>query len=513
MRIILPLAGKNDLFSAGKFEFPAPLIEIHGTPIIQMVVQRLLRDLTKVSVDLEIIFVVMEDDCSRFSLDRILRLVSEGLGTIIRLSRETQGSLCSILMAVNHFNDGRELIVVNADQIFDIDLSDVVFRFRQKAISAGVITFETIHPRWSYIRLNSDDEVVEASEKIVISKNGIAGFYYFSHGHIFFEKAKQSILDEVTTNGRYYIAPVLNQYILTGEKVDYYSIANEKFHSFYLPEKIDEYKVKLETKAMLESGRHEQSDRAFDCSDVTIVVPMAGQGKRFADAGYERPKPFIEVHGYPMIERVLRNLSITGARNVILARKEHVQAYPSLIEALVQSFRLTVIEVQDVTEGTACTVLQARQSIPADRPLLIANCDQLVDLDMSAMVRDCLDRGLDGSILVFEDRQRNPKWSFVQIDGQGLVTRVREKDPISDLATVGIYLFTKASLFFDCAIDMIARNDRINGEFYTCPVYNYAISQGAKIGIFGIAPEQMHGLGTPEDLAIYLEQTSISENN
>jgi dTDP-glucose pyrophosphorylase len=142
--------------------------------------------------------------------------------------------------------------------------------------------------------------------------------------------------------------------------------------------------------------------------------------------------------------------------------------------------------------------------------VLVANSDQYVDFSVDAFVRDCLDRSLDGSILVFKDTKRDPKWSFARLDGAGLVVEVAEKKAISDLATVGIYLFRRGSDFVRAAVDMIARNDRVQNEFYTCPVYNYMLAQGAKIGTYEVPASAMHGLGTPEDLDAYLTKRLVT---
>ncbi len=158
-----------------------------------------------------------------------------------------------------------------------------------------------------------------------------------------------------------------------------------------------------------------------------------------------------------------------------------------------------------VTEGAACTVLTSRRHLNPDAPLLIANCDQIVDFAVEDFIRDAITRDLDGSILCFKDKDRDPKWSFARINQQGLVDEVKEKVAISDNATVGIYYFKRASDFINAATDMIARNERTNNEFYVCPVYNDLIREGARIGIYMIAPEAMHGIGTPADLNTYLK--------
>jgi NDP-sugar pyrophosphorylase family protein len=237
---------------------------------------------------------------------------------------------------------------------------------------------------------------------------------------------------------------------------------------------------------------------------INIVIPMAGEGSRFAKAGYEKPKPFIDVDGKPMIVRVLENLSYPDARYILIARKEHMDKEKELVKQIEDEFNAIFIPIDKLTEGTACTVLYARKYINNDEPLLIANSDQIVDMDIADFIDDCSQRGLDGSILTFIDEHRDPKWSFAKIDENNLVTEVKEKVVISKYATVGIYLYSKGRDFVDATIDMIIENERVNGEFYTCPTYNYAINDSAKIGIYNIDFTQMHGIGTPDDLNIYL---------
>lgn len=239
---------------------------------------------------------------------------------------------------------------------------------------------------------------------------------------------------------------------------------------------------------------------------INVVIPMAGLGSRFTQAGFEKPKPFIDVDGLPMISRVLENLKIPGARYFLIANKSHMEKEEILVNEISEKYNAKFIPISLLTEGTACTVLFAREFINNDTPLLIANSDQIVDIDINDFWGDCIKRNLDGSILCFKDEQLSPKWSFAKLEDGGLVIEVKEKEPISDNATVGIYYFSKGSLFVDSAIDMIINNDRVNNEFYTCPVYNYAINKQKKIGAYFLNQKQMHGIGTPEDLKIYLNK-------
>ncbi len=238
---------------------------------------------------------------------------------------------------------------------------------------------------------------------------------------------------------------------------------------------------------------------------INIVIPMAGLGSRFAEAGYEKPKPFIDVNGLPMIARVMENLHYPQANYILIGRKEHLEQEKELVGEISKKYKARFIGIDKLTEGTACTVLFARQFINNDAPLLIANSDQLVDISMEDYINDCLEKQMDGSILTFTDAERNPKWSFAKIDENGLVTEVQEKKAISEFATVGIYFFAKGSDFVNGAIDMIVNNDRVNNEFYSCPVYNYLIADDKKIIIYNIEASAMHGLGTPADLTAYLK--------
>ena len=389
-------------------------------------------------------------------------------------------------------------------------LSTIIEDFQSRHLDAATISFETVHPRWSYIRVDLEGNIEEAATSKVISRLGIAGLIYFARGKDYVMAAMKSIEQGAQVNGSYHNASTLNQLILQGMKLGHYPIPNQLYHSFYSPQKIADYERLLQNRSLNflprinSSFALESVEKKKAHPPVTVVIPMAGMGSRFVKQGYEKLKPFIDVLGKTMIEQVMDNLTLPEARYILLARREHMEREPEIVSGLEQQDNVKILPVEKLTEGTACTVLLARQEIDLDAPLLIANCDQLVDFQCSDFIEDCLDRGLDGSILVFRDAEMNPKWSFARTNEQGIVLEVKEKVPISDLATVGIYFFSKGRDFITAALDMIVQNDRVNGEFYTCPVYNYAIANGQKIGVFEIPPEAMHGLGTPEDLDYYL---------
>ena len=233
---------------------------------------------------------------------------------------------------------------------------------------------------------------------------------------------------------------------------------------------------------------------------LNILIPMAGAGSRFEQAGYTFPKPLIDVNGKPMIQVVVDNINI-DANYIFVVRKEHRVKYnlDTLLNLITPNCK--IVEVDSVTEGAACTTLLAKEFINNNNPLIMANSDQFVEWDSNEFMYKMIEQKNDAGILSFEST--HPKWSFARIDENGYVKEVAEKKPISNIATVGIYYWAKGSDYVKYAEQMISKNIRVNNEFYVCPVYNEAIKDDKKIKIFNI--EKMWGLGTPEDLKFFLK--------
>lgn len=232
---------------------------------------------------------------------------------------------------------------------------------------------------------------------------------------------------------------------------------------------------------------------------MNIVIPMAGAGSRFEKAGYTFPKPLIEVNGKPMIQVVVENINI-DANYIFIVQKSHREKYnlDTLLNMIAPN--CNIIEIDGVTEGAACTALTAKGFIDNGDPLFFANSDQYAEWDSSEFLYNMQESDVDGGIVTFQST--HPKWSFAKIDENGFVTEVAEKDPISDIATVGFYYWKHGSDFVKYAEQMIEKDIRVNNEYYVCPVFNQAIEDDKKIKTFNI--EKMWGLGTPEDLDFFL---------
>lgn len=232
---------------------------------------------------------------------------------------------------------------------------------------------------------------------------------------------------------------------------------------------------------------------------LNVVMPIAGEGKRFVEKGYTFPKPLIEIKGRPMIEIVIKNVvPDVEHRFIFICRKEHVDHYNLFGLLKFLSPGCEIITIERTTQGAACTVLLAKEFIDSTDDLLIANTDQYIDMDIDDFTSEGRRQHIDGFILTFHST--HPKWSFARIDKNGCVIEVAEKNPISDNATAGIYYFKNGSDFVHSAEHMIQKNIRVNNEFYVCPVYNEMLLADKKIKIYDIPKEKMHCLGTPEDL-------------
>jgi HAD superfamily hydrolase (TIGR01509 family) len=233
---------------------------------------------------------------------------------------------------------------------------------------------------------------------------------------------------------------------------------------------------------------------------MNVLVPMAGAGSRFEQAGYSFPKPLIEVNGKPMIQVVVENLNI-DANYIFVVQKSHREKYnlDSLLNLITPNCK--VIEVDEITEGAACTALLAKEHINNDSPLFFANSDQFAQWDSNEFMYKMNETDADGGIVTFKNC--HPKWSFARVDKKNNVSEVAEKNPISDNATVGYYYWKHGSDFVKYAEQMIQKNIRVNNEFYVCPVFNEAIADNKIIKSFNI--EKMWGLGTPEDLDFFIK--------
>jgi len=245
--------------------------------------------------------------------------------------------------------------------------------------------------------------------------------------------------------------------------------------------------------SLLQSGKGTWKDQGLN-----VLIPMAGLGSRFKDAGYVFPKPLVEVDGKPMIQAVVESIGVNATYTYIV-QKEHYEKYNLSYLLNLITPDCNIVQVEGITEGAAVTCLLAKEYIDNQSPLILANSDQIVEWNSRQFIYDLMTKNADGGIATFEST--HPKWSYAKVNSDGLVTEVAEKKPISDIATVGIYYWKHGSDFVKYAEQMIDKDIRTNNEFYVCPVFNEAIADNKRV--FASNIKKMWGIGTPEDLNNY----------
>lgn len=242
MNILIPMGGSDEAFRQHGYAYAKPLVEIAGRPLVQHIFDPL-REVPGGRA----IFVIRKEDDLRFHLRDVLRLLDPAV-EVIRADGPTAGAACTALLAIEYIDNEDELLIANADQILAFDLSGILDRFRARGLDAGTVVFDSVHPRWSFVKTDADDMVIEAAEKRPISRNATAGVYYFRQGRYFVEAAKAMIMKDASVNGGYFVCPSLNELVLAQKRVGIERIAREQYVSLATPQAVEEYEQLLKTR-------------------------------------------------------------------------------------------------------------------------------------------------------------------------------------------------------------------------------------------------------------------------
>ncbi|MDD3150916.1 MAG: glycosyltransferase family 2 protein [Candidatus Gastranaerophilales bacterium] len=242
MRVLVLLAGSSEQFFNKGFNYPKYLIEILGKPMIEHVIDNL-----KTIKNAQFTFVTLKDDCRKFHLDNVINLLIPD-AKVIQIEKIAKGAACSALLAIEDIDNDKSLLIINGDQIIDIDISDAINKFKKDDLDGGIITFNSVHPRWSYVRLDEKGYVIETAEKRPISMFATSGAYYFKNGHDFVNAAMKMIEKDANVNDLYYICPSYNEMILNQALIGTYHIEREKYLSLASVDGVKHYEKYLGAK-------------------------------------------------------------------------------------------------------------------------------------------------------------------------------------------------------------------------------------------------------------------------
>lgn len=245
MKVIVLMSGSTQSYKEAGFNYPKNLTEIAGKALVQHVMEAL-APLKQAGC--RFVCVIRREENLRHHTGKVLLLMDPDC-TLVEIPEGTAGAACSALMAADHIDPEEPLVIANGDQLIEgVDPADIVRRFRTEGWAAGVVVFEDVHPRWSFVRCDEAGFVVEAAEKRPISKFATAGFYYFARGSDFMESAMRMILKDAHVHGAFYICPTLNEVILKGGRVGIHRIPRSSYWSLASPADAKAYATRAEAR-------------------------------------------------------------------------------------------------------------------------------------------------------------------------------------------------------------------------------------------------------------------------
>ena len=241
LQIVCPIAGQANRFQQRGYTFPKPLIEIAGRSLIEIVLSSL-----DVPADHRYVFICRKEHLSQYFLDDVLRLLC-GECEVFASPGETDGALCTALLAIDHIDPDEELLIVNGDQYIAESVAPFYERCRGDGVDGCILTFTAAHPRWSFVRTAKDDSgrVMEVAEKRPISRQATAGLYYFRRAGDFFDAAERMVLKGIRTAGQFFICPVYNEMILEGKSIVCHHLSDGAMFSLGTPEDVDTFTAHL----------------------------------------------------------------------------------------------------------------------------------------------------------------------------------------------------------------------------------------------------------------------------
>lgn len=240
MRTILLAAGGSEAYAEAGYFYPKNLIEVAGKPLVQHVIEHL----GDVGRDHRLVVMVRADEDLRFHTGRVVRLVEPTAGVIG--VETTSGAACTALLAIEQIEEDEPLLLVNGDQVLLEDLSSIVREFAERQLDGGVVVFPGLHPRWSYVRVDDEGIVIEASEKRPISNLATAGAYWFARGRDFVECAMEMIRKDAHVGGSFYVCPTFNEMVLRNRRVGVFHTSRASYLSLHDPQALAAFEQHLD---------------------------------------------------------------------------------------------------------------------------------------------------------------------------------------------------------------------------------------------------------------------------
>ncbi|HLC79740.1 MAG TPA: sugar phosphate nucleotidyltransferase [archaeon] len=505
MQIVIPMSGEGKRFRDGGYREIKPLIEVDGKPIIEHVIGMFPKEE-------DFIFICNKEHLEKTPLKKVL-LASSPRGKIVGIEKHKFGPVYAVMQAALHIKDDEPVLVNYCDFFATWDYA----AFVKKAISGkwdgGITGYSSFHPhltwpnKYAGMRVDANKQLLEIREKHSFTQDltksyHSAGTYFFSSGALLKKYFSGLMESGLSVNGEYYVSSVYGLLLRDRKRIFVYDVRH--FLQWGTPSDLEEYIYWSEYFA-----QSKKTNLVKMPPKTTLLIPMAGAGKRFADAGYKEAKPLIDIFGKPMFVHALESLPQCD-EHVFVCSKEHVEKFSVDSEIKKYFPRAKIVVAQKPTTGQASTCLLAQNFIDKNSALLIAACDNKVLFSGKKLLSAVKEKGVGSIIWTFRNnaavRRKPEAYGWVKTAKGNGVEWVFCKIPISknptqDHAVCGIFYYKKAGDFFDSAKEMIVKGRSINNEFYADAVPNELIEKGGKVKVFEV--EKYVVLGTPDDLNTY----------
>lgn len=329
MNVLIPMSGLGLYLKTEGFTYPKILTEVSGKTLLE----HSQSVFSCMSGKVNLAYVVPKSERKKLSLDAIIDIVTGNDANIIDISGETGGALCTCLMALDCLDIEDELIISSADHYIDENIDDVVSYYREKNADAGVLTFESVHPKWSYTVLDEKGNVKQTSEKVPISRNAMTGLFYFKRAGDFIEAAKNVIRKQNQIHGVYFISSSINELILEGKKVVAKPLSTGIYYSFYDAHSIKSFEDSLIQSNKFLEDKSREYVHSFHSQDINKIMEFFSPEASLKD-------PNVSLQGADAITKFLQELFLS------------IKSLSFIEKDIIASANKSVIEFELIVDGT-----------------------------------------------------------------------------------------------------------------------------------------------------------------
>ncbi len=505
MQIVIPMSGYGERFRRAGYSVPKPLIEVDGKPIIAHVI-----DLFPGETDF--LFICNNDHLGEpaYRMAEILRQYCP-TGKIVGIDSHKNGPIGAVLQAREHVRPDVPVFVNYCDFTCFWNWQDFKAFAAETQCDGAVPAYRGFHPHslgstyYAYIR-QTDLWLTDIQEKKPFTDRpgeeyASSGGYYFASGALCLRMFEEVLAQDLNVNGEYYVSLAYKVLAQQGASVAVYDV--QHFMQWGTPADLEEYRgwsAAFRRLAIDDARRARQGG--------SVLVPMAGFGKRFADAGFALPKPLLPVSGRPMVIQATRDLPDAPATRFVLRRE--IPLLDEIQTKLRTSFvGTTMLVLDEGTDGQATTCALGIDAIDPAAPVTIGACDNAMLYDTAAFEQLVEEETTDLIVWIVrghaDGRMRPHMFGWVEEGADGNITGVRVKQAPDDPATaamiVGAFTFRKAARFHEAYARQRARGATVNGEYYVDTLVEDALALGWSVRLFEI--DHYLGWGTPNDLATF----------